>query len=89
MGVSTERLFSITWAVSGVLGGLPDCWSRDGISLAGYDGVILMKTFTAAIFGGMVSYPGVVIGGLSLGFLRILLYLYFQRSESPLRSFFW
>jgi len=68
MGISSSMLTTATWVLSGVLAGVAGMMVAPTTYLApDMMASFLMKTFVAAIFGGMTSYPGVVIGGLVLG----------------------
>jgi branched-chain amino acid transport system permease protein len=70
MGISVERVFSITWAVSAAMG------AAAGILIAPLTGVypdmglVLIKAFVAAIIGGFTSLPGAVLGGLLVGMIE-------------------
>lgn len=73
MGVSVDRLFILTWALSGILGGVAGFLVAPTTFLdTNMMAVMLLKAFTAAVLGGFTSYPGVVIGGLTLGVLENL-----------------
>lgn len=73
MGVSVDKMFALTWALSGILGGVagllvaPTTFLDTNMMTS-----LLLKAFTAAVLGGFTSYPGVVIGGLTLGVLENL-----------------
>lgn len=73
MGISVDRLFILTWALSGILGGVAGFLVAPTTFLdTNMMAVLLLKAFTAAVLGGFTSYPGVVIGGLTLGILENL-----------------
>lgn len=73
MGISVDRLFVFTWALSGILGGVAGFLVAPTTFLdTNMMAVMLLKAFTAAVLGGFTSYPGVVIGGLTLGVLENL-----------------
>ncbi|ATW24739.1 ABC transporter permease [Candidatus Formimonas warabiya] len=73
MGISVDKVFTITWIISGVLGGIAGLLVAPTTFLEpNMMAIFLFKAFTAAVLGGFTSYPGVVIGGLSLGVLENL-----------------
>ncbi|MGB6117620.1 MAG: ABC transporter permease [Mesorhizobium sp.] len=73
MGISVDRMFILTWALSGILGGVAGFLVAPTTFLdTNMMAVMLLKAFTAAVLGGFTSYPGVVIGGLTLGVLENL-----------------
>ena len=66
-GISVERISALTWGIAGFLAGVA------GILLAGYiglaapgslTGLALVPAFTAAVFGGVTSLPGALVGGI-------------------------
>ena len=74
MGINVNRTISLTFAIGSALAGIagvllcstyhtlmPTSGSMPGI-----------KAFTAAVFGGIGSIPGAMIGGLLLGIIEIL-----------------
>lgn len=73
MGISPTKMTALSFVVSGCLGGLA------GIAIApimfpSYDvGIMLgIKGFSAAIFGGLGSAPGAVLGGIIIGLVESL-----------------
>ena len=84
MGINVNRTISITFAI--------------GSALAAVAGVLLcssypilqpttgsmpgIKAFTAAVFGGIGSIPGAMIGGLVLGIIEILAKTYISSQLS-------
>lgn len=68
MGVNIERIGAVVWLLAGAMGSLVALL----VAPAAFLGTALMqpyllKAFTAAILGGLYSFPGVVAGGLLLG----------------------
>lgn len=67
MGISVNKIFSLTWVISAALGGFA------GILLAPITfvhmnmGFLGLKAFPAAVLGGFGSIPGAIIGGLIIG----------------------
>jgi len=73
MGISVDRMFILTWAFSGILGAVAGFLVAPTTFLdTNMMSVLLLKAFAAAVLGGFTSYPGVVIGGLTLGVMENL-----------------
>jgi branched-chain amino acid transport system permease protein len=73
MGISVNRVFSLTWTISAALGGI------GGILLAPITfvhmnmGMVMgLKAFPAAVLGGFGSIPGAMVGGLIIGIIESL-----------------
>lgn len=70
MGISVERAFSLTWAISAAMG------AAAGILIAPLTGVypdmglVLVKAFVASIVGGFTSLIGAVVGGILVGLIE-------------------
>lgn len=73
MGINVSRVFSITWAVSAVLGAIAGILIGPVtfLSTTMMD-EIQLKAFSAAVLGGFTSLLGAVVGGLILGVLENL-----------------
>jgi branched-chain amino acid transport system permease protein len=75
-GISVNRVFSLTWTISGAVGGFA------GILLAPITfihmnmGFIGLKAFPAAVLGGFGSVPGAMVGGVIIGISESLAGLY-------------
>lgn len=71
VGIATGRVRLTSYAIAGALGGLAGVLVTP-ITTLNYDvGVLLgLKGFAAAILGGFGSFPGAIIGGLTLGLLE-------------------
>lgn len=71
MGIKVERVFSITWAISSMIGAIAAMFFAARSVL---DPIFMMepfmRAFAAAVLGGLTSIPGVVIGGLFLGIIE-------------------
>lgn len=88
MGISIDKLFPLTWALSGILGGVAGFLVAPTTFLdTNMMSVLLLKAFTAAVLGGLTSYPGVVIGGLCLGVLENLVAGYISTDLKDTFSF--
>jgi branched-chain amino acid transport system permease protein len=76
MGISVNRVFSLTWLISAALGGFA------GILLAPVTfvhmnmGYIGLKAMPAAVLGGLYSFPGAITGGLIIGLTESLAGVY-------------
>jgi len=68
MGIPIKKMVVLTWVVGGILGGIsglllaPIIW----VSPQMMD-TVLVKGYAAAIFGGLYSMPGAVLGALFIG----------------------
>jgi branched-chain amino acid transport system permease protein len=73
VGLTVERLRTLSFALAGFLGGLAGVLVTP-ITTLRYDiGVLLgLKGFAAAILGGFGSFPGAIVGGVTLGLLESL-----------------
>ncbi len=73
VGLTVQRLRTLSFAMAGFLGGLAGVLVTP-ITTLKYDvGVLLgLKGFAAAILGGFGSFPGAVVGGITLGLLESL-----------------
>ena len=74
MGINTNRTISMTFAIGSALAAIA------GVLLCSAYPVLIpttgsmpgIKAFTAAVFGGIGSIPGAMIGGILLGVIEIL-----------------
>lgn len=82
MGVNVNATISITFLIGSALAGLTGFMFLGTYTQIGaYSGTMPgIKAFTAAVFGGIGSIPGALIGGLTLGIIE-------QFSKSLLSSF--
>ncbi|MDD4356234.1 MAG: branched-chain amino acid ABC transporter permease [Smithellaceae bacterium] len=68
MGIKVERVFSITWGMSSLIGALAAMFfAARSVLDPNFMMEPFMRAFAAAVLGGLTSIPGVVIGGLILG----------------------
>ena len=84
MGINVNKTISITFAIGSALAAVSAillCMSYDTITptLGSMPGI---KAFTAAVFGGIGSVPGALVGGLLLGVIEILAKAYISTELS-------
>lgn len=73
VGISTMRMRTISFAMSAGLGAIAGILIVPITSMSWDGGTVLgIKGFIAAVFGGMGSYVGAVVGGLLLGVLEAM-----------------
>jgi branched-chain amino acid transport system permease protein len=73
MGIRVGSIFSLTWAISAVLGGIAGLLIAPTTFLdPNMMGEVAIKAFAAAVLGGFASLPGAVVGGLSIGLFENL-----------------
>ncbi len=73
MGISVKWVVSLTFAISGALGGAAGVLIGP-ITFIHFDmgALYLLKGFVAAVLGGMYSFQGAVVGGLLFGLIENL-----------------
>ncbi len=74
MGISVDRIVSITFAVGAALGGAGGVlFAMNFPMIDPYMGIMPgLKAFVAAVFGGIGSIPGAMLGGLVMGVAETL-----------------
>ena len=71
MGIKVERVFSITWAISSLIGAIAAMFfAARSVLDPNFMMEPFMRAFAAAVLGGLTSIPGVVVGGLLLGIIE-------------------
>ena len=71
MGIKVERVFSITWAMSSLIGAVAAMFfAARSVLYPNFMMEPFMRAFAAAVLGGLTSIPGVVIGGLIMGIIE-------------------
>jgi branched-chain amino acid transport system permease protein len=76
MGISVERVYSASWILAAVVGGIAGVLIAPVIFLSSKMGLVAINGFTAAVLGGFGSMPGAVVGGMLLGVIENLAPLY-------------
>jgi branched-chain amino acid transport system permease protein len=71
MGIKVERVFSITWGMSSLIGAVAAMFfAARSVLDPNFMMEPFMRAFAAAVLGGLTSIPGVVIGGMILGIIE-------------------
>lgn len=88
VGLNVNRIKTVSFAIAGGLGGLAGILITP-ITTLSYDvGVLLgLKGFAAAILGGFGSFPGAVLGGLTLGLLESFSAAYISSAYKDVTAF--
>jgi branched-chain amino acid transport system permease protein len=71
LGIDVNRIALVVWLIAGAIGALVAMLIAP-VSFLGTDLMqpYILKAFTAAVLGGLTSFPGVVVGGLLLGLIE-------------------
>ncbi|MDR2175229.1 MAG: branched-chain amino acid ABC transporter permease [Synergistaceae bacterium] len=79
MGVSVDRIIALTFALGSALAALAGImWALRYPRVEPFMGIFPgFKAFIAAVFGGIGSIPGAMVGGLALGFVEIMSVAFF------------
>ncbi len=87
MGVNVNQLILFVFIIAGVLAGLSGFFL--GIKYTAYPalGQMTTKAFISAVFGGLGSIPGAVLGAIILGVLETLISAYISSSMRDIFSF--
>ena len=70
MGVNVNRVIFVIFLLGGILGGIAGMLFGMKYTVYPQIGVITNKSFIAAVFGGLGSLPGAVIGSILLGIIE-------------------
>ena len=76
MGISVNRIFTLTWALAASLGAIGGMLLADISFLHTNMGFIGLRAFPAVVLGGMESIPGALLGGLIIGLIESLAGVY-------------
>lgn len=72
-GISSKRVYMVSWGIAGVVGALAGVTLAAGPSqLAPALGLIALQAFPAMILGGLESPGGAVLGGIIIGLAQTL-----------------
>ncbi|MGI6279531.1 MAG: branched-chain amino acid ABC transporter permease [Acutalibacteraceae bacterium] len=74
MGINVNRTISITFIIGSAMAGIASIlYSAKYLNVDPYTGSLFgIKAFAAAVFGGIGSIPGAMIGGLFIGLIEAL-----------------
>lgn len=87
MGVNTSMIIVIVFALGGFLAGVAGVMFGMKYTVYPQIGAITLKSFIAAVFGGLGSLPGAVIGSILLGVIETLTSGYFSSQYRDLIAF--
>jgi len=87
MGINTDFVITLVFAIGGFLAGVAGVMFGMKYTVYPQMGGITIKSFIAAVFGGLGSLPGAVIGSLLLGVIETLISGYFSSQFRDLISF--
>ncbi|MDN5301809.1 MAG: branched-chain amino acid transport system permease protein [Thermoanaerobacteraceae bacterium] len=87
MGINTDLIIITVFAIGGFLAGIAGVLFGMKYTVYPQIGFITIKSFIAAVFGGLGSLPGAVIGSVILGVLETLISGYFSSQFRDLISF--
>jgi branched-chain amino acid transport system permease protein len=72
MGIRVKTVFSMTWAISAMMGAVAGCLLAPMVTANPDMGWVIIKAFAASILGGFGSIPGAIFGGFLLGIIENL-----------------
>jgi branched-chain amino acid transport system permease protein len=87
MGINTDFITIVVFALGGFLAGIAGVLFGMKYTVYPQIGSITIKSFIAAVFGGLGSLPGAVIGSFILGILETLVSGYMMSQYRDLISF--
>ncbi len=87
MGVDTDKIIFIIFGLGGFLAGIAGVLFGMKYTVYPQIGFITMKSFIAAVFGGLGSLPGAVIGSVLLGIIETLTSGYISSQYRDLIAF--
>lgn len=70
MGVNVDRIIFIVFVLGGALAGIAGVFFGMKYTVYAQAGIITNKAFIAAVFGGLGSLPGAIVGSLLLGIIE-------------------
>jgi branched-chain amino acid transport system permease protein len=87
MGVNTEKVIFIIFILGGALAGIAGILFGMKYTVFPQMGNITMKAFIAAVFGGLGSLPGAVLGAVLLGIMETMTSAYLSSQYRDLIAF--
>ncbi len=67
MGIPVKRVYSLVWALSGVVAAIAGVLFATKGTIDPASGLLGIKAFAAAVIGGFGSLPGALLGGIIVG----------------------
>lgn len=85
MGINVNRTISVTFIIGSALAAVASVlYAAKYQSVYPYTGALFgIKAFAAAVFGGIGSIPGAMIGGVLIGLIEALMASYLPNNLSP------
>lgn len=71
-GINPKRVFALSWGIASAVGAVAGVFLAMMVSLNQYLEPFVLKSFPAAVLGGMDSIPGALVGGLIIGLVETL-----------------
>jgi len=87
MGINTDLVIIIVFALGGFFAGIAGVLFGMKYTVYPQIGIITNKSFIAAVFGGLGSLPGAVIGSILLGVIETITAGYFSSQYRDLIAF--
>lgn len=87
VGISVQRIFSLTWFIAASLGALSGVLLAPVILIYPDMGAVIVKSIAAAIIGGLGSLPGAVLGGIIIGLCENIGGAYVSTAFSDVTAF--
>ena len=87
MGVNTTRLIAYVFIVAGALAGLAGFFLGARFTVYPQIGMITIKAYVAAVFGGLGSLTGAVVGSVLLGVMEVLVAGYISSAMRDIMVF--
>ena len=84
MGVNTDIIISVTFAIAGLLAGLTGFFLGMTYTVTPFIGSLILKGIIASIIGGMGSLGGGIVAGILLGVMESLLIAEVGASITPI-----
>lgn len=87
VGINTNVIITLIFAIGGILGGVAGVLFGMKYTVYPQIGVITLKSFIAAVFGGLGSIQGAVVGSVLLGIIETITSAYFSSQYRDLIAF--
>jgi branched-chain amino acid transport system permease protein len=87
VGINTNIIITLIFAIGGILGGVAGVLFGMKYTVYPQIGVITLKSFIAAVFGGLGSIQGAVVGSVLLGIIETITSAYVSSQYRDLIAF--